>query len=116
MAVRLTINGHVKPGTFDKYAEAWSQHYDEVNAKDGCVQYELFHSTRNPDHTLLLEHWATREAFESHWAVEKDFTPRPTDPFRGEPGGRASGRGGLEIYYDLQYYSWDGKIWKPADY
>ena len=116
MAVRLVINMHSKPGMARQFAEAWSPHYDEVNAEDGCIQYELFTSTRNPDNLAMVEHWADRDAFEKHWALELSRGPQPTAPFSGDWAVREVGRAGLEIYYDLQYYRWDGTVWAPTEY
>lgn len=112
--VRLVINMAAKEGMTDAYAEAWSPHYDEVNAEPGCLQYELFRSTRNPQNLCLLEHWRDRAAFLTHWALELTRESK-TRPFSATPEERKVGRGGLEIYYHQQYYVYDGSLWVPNE-
>ncbi len=111
---RLVINMTAKEGMTDAYAEAWSPHYDEVNAEPGCVQYELFRSTRNPENLAMLEHWATRQAFLDHWTLEQTRTSK-TRELSAPREERKVGDAGLEIYYKLQYYTWDGKDWQPSE-
>lgn len=112
--VRLVINATAKEGMRDAYIQAWSPHYDEVNGEPGCLQYELFASTRHEQNLLLLEHWASRSDFRTHWALERS-RPNATREFQAAREERKVGRGGLEIYYKLQYTRWDGKTWLPVE-
>lgn len=112
--VRLVINQTAKEGMTDAFANAWSPHYDEVNAEPGCHQYELFTSTRNPENLCLLESWADRNAFLTHWALELTRESK-TREFSAPREERRVGQGGLEIYYNQQYYVWDGTDWRPTE-
>jgi quinol monooxygenase YgiN len=111
--VRLVINQTARDGMQGQYADAWSYHYDEVNAEPSCVQYELFISTRNPQNMALLEHWATRKAFLDHWNLEMTRPVTATREFAAPREERKVGTPGLEIYWKLQYYRWDGTNWVP---
>lgn len=99
MSLRVVININTKPGMGDAFAEAWAPEYDTMAAKPGCVQYELFRSTRNPDHFAILEHWADRASFDAHWAVQSR-RERVGGELRDAPENRASGQSGLEIYWE----------------
>ena len=112
--VRLVINMAAKEGMTDQYAEAWSPHFDEVNEEPGCLQYELFRSTRNEENLCLLELWASRDAFQAHWELEVT-RPSLTREFAAGPGERRVGSGGVEIYYKVRPYTWDGQNWTPLE-
>lgn len=104
MPVRIVININVKPGTGDAFAEAWAPEYDLINAKPGCLQYELFRSARNPDHFSVLELWEDRAAFDAHWAVQRDRA-RAGAEYRDSPDNRKTGVSGLEIYWERAPYT-----------
>ncbi len=108
--VRLVINMTAKEGMTDAYADAWAPHGVEVREEPGCLQYELFRSTRIPENLALLELWESKDAFETHWLLERD-KPSLTREFSAAPGERRVGAGGLEAYYDVRTYAWDGKTW-----
>lgn len=101
---RLVINSTAKEGMADAYAGAWAPHGVEVRQEPGCLQYELFRSTRNPENLALIELWASKEAFETHWVLERD-KPSLTREFSAAPGERRVGMGGLEVYYNVQNYA-----------
>ena len=113
MSVRIVLNYSVKSGTGDQFILAWAPEYDRVNAKPGCLQYELFRSTRNPDNFAVLEHWETRKAFEDHWQDQWD-RPRAGAEFRDAPENRKVGKSGFEIYYEVQSYKAVGSNLVPA--
>jgi len=108
--VRLVINLTAKEGMTDAFAEAWAPHGEEVRSEPGCLQYELFRSSRNPENLALLELWENKEAFDTHWALERT-KPSLTKEFAAGPGERRVGMGGVEIYYDVKTYTYDGKNW-----
>jgi quinol monooxygenase YgiN len=68
--IRLVAQLHVAEGTSEEFADAWRDHLAEVASEPGCLQYEMFRSSSDPDQIALLEHWASRDAFETHWALE----------------------------------------------
>jgi quinol monooxygenase YgiN len=112
--VRLVINMTAKQGMTDQYAAAWAPHGVEVRPEPGCLQYDLFRSTRIPENVALLELWESKDAFDTHWAIERD-KPSLTQDFAAGPGERRVGMGGLEIYYDVKTYTFDGNNWLPQE-
>ncbi|WP_224283479.1 putative quinol monooxygenase [Streptomyces sp. LS1784] len=47
-------------------------------AEDGCVGWEAYHSQEDPGRFVLVERWATREAWEAHGggdAIRKIYIP-----------------------------------------
>jgi quinol monooxygenase YgiN len=112
--VRLVINMTAKSGMTDAFANAWAPHGVEVRQEPGCLQYELYRSARIPENIALLELWESRDAFNAHWALERD-KPSLTREFAAAPGERRVGEGGVEIYYDVRTYVWDGENWTPQE-
>ncbi len=80
----------------------------------GCLQRELFHSTRNPDHLALLALWQDRDAFDAHARLAGERT-YPEFEFAGAPEQRKVGESGIEIYFQQRLYAWDGDDWKPLE-
>jgi quinol monooxygenase YgiN len=108
--VRLVINSTAKEDMTDQYAAAWAPHGEEVRTEPGCLQYELFRSTRIPENVALLELWESKDAFDTHWALERD-RPNVTAEFSAGRGERRVGMSGLEIYFDVRTYKYDGQNW-----
>ena len=71
----------------------------EVNAEPGCLQYELFTSTHNPENLCLLELWQDRAAFLAHWGLQATRQSR-TAAFAASAEERKVGKAGPEIYYN----------------
>lgn len=112
--VRLVINMTAKDSMTGAYAEAWAPHGVEVRQEPGCLQYELFRSSRIPENLALLELWESKDAFETHWRLERD-KPSLTKDFSAAPGERRVGTGGLEAYFNVRHYRWDGQNWTPLE-
>jgi len=108
--VRLVINMTAKEGMTEQYAQAWAPHGIEVRPEPGCLQYDLLRSTRIEENLALLELWESKDAFETHWILERD-KPSLTREFSAGPGERRVGQGGLEIYYNVKTYTFDGQNW-----
>ena len=68
--IRLIAQLHVAPGAAREFVDGWRDHLAEVSEEPGCLQYEMFQSTTDLEQIALLEHWASKEAFETHWALE----------------------------------------------
>lgn len=108
--VRLVINMHALPGQAQSFVDAWAPRWEEVNSEPGCLQYEVFRSTHDPDAIVMLEHWESEDAFLTHWALELTKTA-PEHP-RSVSGAfldftTTALNKGLEIYYEHQYYGYD---------
>lgn len=113
--VRLVIPIRSASGRGDEYAEAWADYYDNVKHEDGCIQYELFRSTGNPDRFFVLELWRDRAAFDAHWRIAKDRPQLRLDLRADEPA--AGGPRGIEIYWDRQEHHYDSATaqWRPNE-
>ncbi|MFN0072624.1 MAG: putative quinol monooxygenase [Chloroflexota bacterium] len=71
MAVRLIINITAAPGKGSELAAAYRERCLDVQKEPGCVQFELFQSTLEPDKLVILEHWADEQALAVHSEVNK---------------------------------------------
>ncbi len=109
--VRVVANFNALPGMADSFVKAWLA---SAENDAGCLQRELFHSTRNPDHVALLALWEDRDAFDAHIRLAAERT-YPEFEFAGAPDQRKVGQSGLEIYFKQQIYVWDGDDWKPVE-
>lgn len=112
--VRLVVNLYAEPGRVDSYVAAWESRYDAVNAEPGCIQYELFRSTRNPGNLALLEWWVDEPAFEQHFDRQL-ADPPPGGEFLAPRAARVVGRNTMEIYRDRQDFRFDpaARMWIP---
>lgn len=75
MAVRLIINITAVEGTGSELAAAYRERCEDVQREPGCIQFELFQSTLNPDKMVILEHWESEEALAVHSQLN---TTRPS--------------------------------------
>jgi len=75
MAVRLIINITAAPGKGSELAAAYRERCLDVQQEPGCIQFELFQSTLDPDKLVILEHWADDEALAAHAEVNKTRAP-----------------------------------------
>lgn len=108
--VRLVIPMLARTGQASAYLAAWAPRFAEVNAEPGCLQYELFQSAADPERLCLLEHWATREAFDAHYRLERT----KTDPEHPKQLARAfldadSVASGVEITFERRVYRFDAE-------
>jgi quinol monooxygenase YgiN len=78
MAVRLIINITAASGKGGELAAVYRERCLDVQKEPGCVQFEVFQSTVDPDKLVLLEHWADEQALAVHSEVNK--TRAPIDP------------------------------------
>lgn len=68
--IRLIVQMQIAEGSTEAFIDAWTDHLAEVLDESGCLQYEMFRSVTNPQRIAMVEHWADREAFETHWSRE----------------------------------------------
>jgi quinol monooxygenase YgiN len=43
----------------------------------GCLQFEVFRSAMRPECYVVLEHWESEAAFDTHWNLNRSGTRRP---------------------------------------
>src|ERR1700733_12607774 len=94
-SVRVLLNFSVKQGSAEAFKQEWAPEYDRVMAETGCVQFELFQSTRNPENFTLLEHWASRVDFDRHVQLQSQV-PRVGAQYRESSRDRKVGKSGME--------------------
>ena len=56
----------VKPGTRDACMQAAKPCITATQAEKGCISYELFASSTDPEGLVFVERWDTREALTAH--------------------------------------------------
>lgn len=44
----------------------------------GCVQFEVFRSAMRPECYVVLEHWESEEAFDTHWRLNRSGKKPPS--------------------------------------
>jgi quinol monooxygenase YgiN len=75
--------------------------------EDGCLQFEVYRSVMNPEKFVLVELWASEEAFDRHWRLNRSGT-RPPNP--STPGRTST----AEFYKQTLFTQVDG-VWTAAD-
>jgi quinol monooxygenase YgiN len=62
----------------DRAIEASVERCKKAQHEPGCLQFEVFRSALRPEHYVLLEHWASKEALDVHAQGMASNPPRPT--------------------------------------
>ena len=71
---KFLITIKLQPGTRDKILEAAPEVQKETRAEEGCISYDFFTCTDDPDRLAFIECFASKEAFELH--CEQDHTKK----------------------------------------
>lgn len=66
MSVRLVVSINAAPGKGSEFAAAFKPRCETSRKDPGCLQFDLFQSTSNPDKFALLELWESPEALANH--------------------------------------------------
>ncbi len=66
----ITIN--LKPGTLDKILEKAPEAQRLTRMEKGCISYDFFTCTDDPNKLVFIECFTSKEAHE--WHVEQDYT------------------------------------------
>ena len=67
MAVGLTVQFTIKPGTNDAFEAGFKKAAAAVKAQDqGCEMYDLFKSVDSPTRYVMIERWTTPELLTAH--------------------------------------------------
>ncbi|MCD8138763.1 MAG: antibiotic biosynthesis monooxygenase [Planctomycetaceae bacterium] len=64
--VIVTAKVTASPGRRDEFVALAQDCIAATRREDGCISYELYASTENPDDLLYFERWASQEAVERH--------------------------------------------------
>jgi quinol monooxygenase YgiN len=78
MSLRLVVTITAAPGKGAELAQAYKGRCAEVMREPGCEQFEVFHSTVNPDKLVLLERWVDQAALDVHAKVNTTRPPLPS--------------------------------------
>jgi quinol monooxygenase YgiN len=54
------------PGRRDEFIKAAQECIAATRKEAGCLQYELYASTEDPDRLMYFEQWTSREALDTH--------------------------------------------------
>jgi quinol monooxygenase YgiN len=96
-------------------ANGMAERCKKVEAEEpGCVQYEVFRSAMNPNRVALIEHWASYEDFDKHWALTQAPRPATPAPPAGSPPPAPAPRRRAELYQQTEYEVVDG-VWEASD-
>ena len=67
MAIGLTVNFEIKPGTSADFEAGFQKAAAAVKAQDaGCEMYDLFKSVDSPTRYVIVERWTTQELLDAH--------------------------------------------------
>ncbi|MFC3616471.1 putative quinol monooxygenase [Lutimaribacter marinistellae] len=58
------------PGQADRLVDHMKQLVEDTRKEAGCLSYDLFRGTDDPDVLIFVEEWKTRESWEAHMAGE----------------------------------------------
>lgn len=68
--VRVVALLRTLPGRHAEQVAAFEALAPLVRAEDGCLQYDLHVDLDDPDHFVVIEQWASREALAAHAGSE----------------------------------------------
>jgi quinol monooxygenase YgiN len=75
MSVRLVVTINAAPGKGAEFARAFQPRCEESRKDPGCLQFELFQSTTDPDKFALLELWENQAALDNHAKLQAARPP-----------------------------------------
>jgi quinol monooxygenase YgiN len=84
MGRMLTVIAHylAQPGQADEIAEVLTRHASASREEPGCLEFEVFRSSDQPDRFVLVEQYLDEAAFQAH---------RETPHFHANIDGRVAG-------------------------
>ena len=56
------------PGATDDLVSAMTQLVEDTRKEPGCLHYDLYRGTDNPDVLIFVEQWESRTTWEAHMA------------------------------------------------
>ncbi|NLL40166.1 MAG: antibiotic biosynthesis monooxygenase [Clostridiales bacterium] len=72
--VKVVAKNFVKADSIDAFLTIAKKLVEQTNEKDaGCIRYELFQDTENPQILTVIEEWESGEALQNHMSA-KHFT------------------------------------------
>ena len=71
---KFLITTKLQPGTRDKILEAAPAVQKQTRAEEGCLSYDFFTCTDDPDRLVFIERFTSKEAHELH--CEQEYTKK----------------------------------------
>ncbi|RQW64404.1 putative quinol monooxygenase [Vibrio viridaestus] len=69
---KFVITIQLQPNTLEKILAKAPEAQANTRAEDGCISYDFFTCTDDPDKLVFIETWKTKEAHE--WHCEQGYT------------------------------------------
>jgi quinol monooxygenase YgiN len=94
MACVVILEVTAKKGTGSQLVEAFRAILPDTRKRDGCQRVEVTTNLDNSDNLVLVEHWATRQHYESYlaWRQQRGDLDQLAAALEGPPSIR---------YFDL---------------
>lgn len=72
---------YAKEDKVDEFIEVFKEMIPPTKEEEGCIQYEMYQDEEEPSLLIVLEQWATKEAFDGHLETDhfKRIVPRMTE-------------------------------------
>lgn len=74
MTYKFVIDIKLRPGTRDRILERAPEAQAATRGEPGCIAYDFFTCTDDPDRLVFVESWVDRAAHEFH--MEQEHTKR----------------------------------------
>lgn len=72
--IKVVAKNYVRADSIDAYLSIAKQLVELTNKNDaGCIHYELYQDTENPQILTMIEEWESSEALQNHMSA-KHFT------------------------------------------
>ncbi|SNZ19525.1 Quinol monooxygenase YgiN [Cohaesibacter gelatinilyticus] len=68
--VHLIATLKIKPGSIEALLSAAAPCIEATRKEQGCISYDLYRSTTDPNTLVFVEVWKSREALTLHFATE----------------------------------------------
>ena len=77
MSLRLIITINAAPGKGAELAAIYKARSPEIIKEPGCIQFEVFQSTLDPDRLVLMELWRDEASLQAHAELNKSRASLP---------------------------------------
>ncbi|MDR1495954.1 MAG: antibiotic biosynthesis monooxygenase [Clostridiales Family XIII bacterium] len=68
--IKVVARNYLKDGAKDEALNLMDELIGETRKESGCVSYELYQSTSDPDEVTFIETWESAEALDAHMKTE----------------------------------------------
>ncbi|MDR3209258.1 MAG: antibiotic biosynthesis monooxygenase [Oscillospiraceae bacterium] len=92
MSIRVVANNYVSAEKAPEYLALAKQIVAKTNELDaGCISYNLFHDTMDPEHYVMLEEWEDQASLDKHMQAAhfQELIPQMNALGTGKQGGIA---------------------------